>query len=386
MKELLKKKSVKISLLLIIFLVIMGIVGINARSAQRSKEYDAHIEAAEKYLSDLDYEQAIAEYTMAFEIDPKEEVVDALEQTYLAYAQTCIDAGDYEKAVGILEEGYEKIGRESLQNKIAELQAMQEEIRSQEAELQAQMQEIYERMAAEDYEGACRVVKNYNVLCGLLEELPEKKYIYFPEENGNMTGTGMGLYLFEYHGLHQDIACYYGNYVGGKREGTGVSINLVYSGGKNVFTGEWSNDAPNGHGEVIIYNYEGEAIYNTDSELLTVTRGNLVNGLWDGTVEHWLSWEGTSYEVSFTCDEGRPEDRTEEYLAMWEEGYRGSLNGIEGEREVLRNAGKYVYLSFTQRCEDGLTYVMDYSLTEGETLGIWEFATKEVVSGSKGGW
>lgn len=125
MKELLRKKSIKISLLLILLLVVMGIAGINVQSAQKSQEYEAHIAAAEKYLSDLDYEQAIAEYTMAFEIDPKEEVVDALEQTYLAYAQTCIDAGDFEKAVSILEEGYEQIGRESLQNKIAEVAALQ---------------------------------------------------------------------------------------------------------------------------------------------------------------------------------------------------------------------------------------------------------------------
>ncbi|MBD5453178.1 MAG: hypothetical protein HDR30_02475 [Lachnospiraceae bacterium] len=151
MKELLKKKSVKISLLLIILLVIMGIVSINARSAQKSREYNAHIEAAEKYLSDLDYEQAIAEYTMAFEIEPKEEVVDALEQTYLAYAQTCIDAGDYEKAVGILEEGYEKIGRESLQEMIEELQTTIEE-QQEIMEETAQDEEIKQLVESDEFQ------------------------------------------------------------------------------------------------------------------------------------------------------------------------------------------------------------------------------------------
>ena len=144
MKELLRKKSVKISLLLIILLVVMGIVGINVQSAQKNKEYEAHIAAAEKYLSDLDYEQAIAEYTMAFEIEPKEEVVDALEQTYLAYAQTCIDVRDYEKAVGILEEGYEKIGRESLQEMIEELQKIMEEI--------AQNEEIKQLVESDEFQ------------------------------------------------------------------------------------------------------------------------------------------------------------------------------------------------------------------------------------------
>ena len=136
MKELLKKKSVKISILLIILLVLMGIVGINVQSVQQSKEYDEHIAAAEKYLTELDYEQAIAEYTKAFEIDPKEEVVDALEQTYIAYAQTYMDAGDYDKAVSILEEGYGKIGRESVQNRIEEFQVIQEEMLAKGAEIQ----------------------------------------------------------------------------------------------------------------------------------------------------------------------------------------------------------------------------------------------------------
>ena len=65
----------------------VGIISINVRSAQRQREYDGHVEAAERYLTELDYEQAIAEYTLALEIEPNsEEVLNALEQTYLDYA------------------------------------------------------------------------------------------------------------------------------------------------------------------------------------------------------------------------------------------------------------------------------------------------------------
>ena len=114
MKELLQKKSVKIALLLIVMLVIMGIVGINVRSAGPKREYNRHIEAAEKYLTELDYEQAIAEYILALEIEPNaEEVLQGLEQTYLAYAQTFADSGVYERAVSILEEGYSLLGEEA---------------------------------------------------------------------------------------------------------------------------------------------------------------------------------------------------------------------------------------------------------------------------------
>ena len=140
MKELLKKNT-KIGIAVIILAVAVGIISINVRSAQRQREYDGHVEAAERYLTELDYEQAIAEYTLALEIEPNsEEVLNALEQTYLDYAQSLVDAGDYEKAVSVLEEGYEQIGRESFPNRIEEFQVMQEEMLAKEAEIQEQKQ------------------------------------------------------------------------------------------------------------------------------------------------------------------------------------------------------------------------------------------------------
>ena len=180
MKELLQKKSVKIALVIIVLLVVMGIVGINVRSAQMSKEYNAHMDAAEKYLTDLDYEQAIAEYTMAFEIEPKEEVVDALEQTYLAYAQTCIDAGDYEKAVGILEEGYEKIGRESLQNKIAEVTALQAQKQLEEEQRRIEEEQRASGMVEFPFQMTDITVMGYDLSEDYFEQIQRS----FPAEGG----------------------------------------------------------------------------------------------------------------------------------------------------------------------------------------------------------
>lgn len=151
MKELLKKKSVKIVLLLITLLVVMGIVGMNARSAQSKKEYIAHIDAAEKYLTELDYEQAIAEYTLALEIEPNaEEVLDALEQTYLDYAKSYADTGDYEKAIGILEEGYTMTERESLEEQIEEYTTWQE-IKEQEEAEAAQREEVKQLVESPEF-------------------------------------------------------------------------------------------------------------------------------------------------------------------------------------------------------------------------------------------
>ena len=144
MKELLQKKTTKIGIAVIILVVAISIISISARSAQRQREYDGHVEAAEKYLTDLDYEQAIAEYTLALEIEPNnEEVLNALEQTYLDYAQSLVDAGNYEKAVSVLEEGYAQIGRENLREKIEQMKDQQ---RQWEEKEQEQAREVFEKI------------------------------------------------------------------------------------------------------------------------------------------------------------------------------------------------------------------------------------------------
>ena len=126
MKELLRRKSVRAGLLVIVLIVAVGIAGLNVRSVQRRKEYNGHVEAAEKYLTELDYEQAIAEYTLALEIEPKsEEMLNALEQTYLAYAQSLADEGEWERAIAVLDEGVWRIGGEHLTEKREEIRKVQ---------------------------------------------------------------------------------------------------------------------------------------------------------------------------------------------------------------------------------------------------------------------
>ncbi len=122
MKELWRKKSVKAVFAVVVILAAVVIVSISAQSFERKRNYNGHIDSAEKYLAELNYEQAIVEYTLALEIEPNaEKVLDALEQTYLDYAQSLADAGDYEKAVSVLEDGYAMTGRESMQTKKEEL-------------------------------------------------------------------------------------------------------------------------------------------------------------------------------------------------------------------------------------------------------------------------
>ncbi len=169
MKELLQKKITKISIAIIILAVAIGIIGINVRSAQRQREYDLHIEAAEKYLTELNYEQAIVEYTLALEIEPNaEKVLDALEQTYLDYAQSLADAGNYEKAISVLEEGYAQTGRERLQEKLEELKTVQAQ---KEAEARRLAEEAAARMIEFPFELTDISIMGYDLFTDHYEDV-----------------------------------------------------------------------------------------------------------------------------------------------------------------------------------------------------------------------
>lgn len=177
MKELWRKKSVKAALAVIVILVVVGIVSLSVQSSQRRKDYNGHIDAAEKYLTELNYEQAIAEYTLALEIEPNsKEILNALEEVYLAYAQTYVDIEEYESAIEILKRGYEQTGRESLWAKIEELTNL----------LAQKEEEERERLLAEEEAEKQRLLEEEEERERLLAE-EEKRQKLLAEAQGQET-------------------------------------------------------------------------------------------------------------------------------------------------------------------------------------------------------
>ena len=71
--------------------------------------------AAERYLSELNYEQAIIEFDKILEVEPKN--VDA----YLGKAEAYIALGNTEAALSALREGYEQTGDERLKTRLDEM-------------------------------------------------------------------------------------------------------------------------------------------------------------------------------------------------------------------------------------------------------------------------
>lgn len=82
-----------------------------------SQNIDELLSTAQKYLIEQNYEQAVIEFNKIIELDPMNA------EAYLGLAHTYIDMGDREKAVEILEMGFEMTGDERLKALLDELTA-----------------------------------------------------------------------------------------------------------------------------------------------------------------------------------------------------------------------------------------------------------------------
>lgn len=237
MKDILNRKTTKIGIAAIILAIAIGVAGMNVRSAQRQQEYDGHMEAAQRYLAELDYEQAIVEYTLALEIEPKaEEAMDALEQTYLDYAQSLADAGDYGKAASVLEEGYAKTGRESLREKLEELKSLQAQREAEEEEMRRLEEEQAAGMIELPFELTDFNVMGYDLFDYHGAELCEAIGCPYERENG------MSEILME----SESGTLYADNVFSGAHEAVGISCSVAqgdhYEAGWSV-TMVWNLDS-----------------------------------------------------------------------------------------------------------------------------------------------
>ena len=78
------------------------------------------LDLGHKYLVELSYDKAVLEFTDAIEIDPMN--ADA----YLGLADAYIGQGDTDKAVEVLEDGFDKTGDERIKEKLDELKPAEE--------------------------------------------------------------------------------------------------------------------------------------------------------------------------------------------------------------------------------------------------------------------
>ena len=81
----------------------------------KAEELNEKLELGDKYLAALEYEQAIAVYMEAIEIDPK------CEEAYFAFVVVYVATGDYEAAEDILDKAESKLGSDAVKAKREEV-------------------------------------------------------------------------------------------------------------------------------------------------------------------------------------------------------------------------------------------------------------------------
>ena len=261
MKEIRKKKSIIMILILICVGIIAVIAGFVVRDGQKQREIQEHLELADKFLDELDYEQAIAECTAVLEIDPKNQeavkllalaregkekqdekqkeiqgyLVEAeqylekerygpaieqymaameadpdepkyqelLENTYLEYARSCMEAGNYQGAEELLDRGYQTIPTDTFLIRIEEMEKEIEEARKM---AQEQARREAEEKKRQDWEKPKNIYQWLIERLGLITKFPwtftqkedDESYIYHVYfGRDNVDGT-----FDEYYEVH----------------------------------------------------------------------------------------------------------------------------------------------------------------------------------------
>ena len=124
----------------LIIAAILIVVVLSAKSFGEKKRITDHLALGERYLSEMDYDQAIAAYLAVIEIDPNnKEAYEGLANTYMAQADALADSGDKENAIVILENAFAQMSSMQNTDNAADLESLTEKINEKTEELQNEL-------------------------------------------------------------------------------------------------------------------------------------------------------------------------------------------------------------------------------------------------------
>lgn len=334
------KKQSKLLIGIIAAIAVLAVVAISIvmTAAGGSKDtYNSHIELAQRYLDELQYEQAIAEYEAAIAIEPKNE------DAYLGLAQVYVSMGDIEKALEVLIDGYTQTGSDKIITRLKELEVeqesmlntltLQEDIVQWKAELALEEDAVFQSLIVALDSDSKEDLKDILVNSDLPSFIMKYGYKLDTISNGQEyacyifdygdTVNGEG-FRFDVHGNRdsmtmnsRNLTMYYGNWVNGLAEGEGIVLN--YGEGDDFYswdeaTGNWMEGFAEGEFEYKEYIFE----HGERTGMWEIT-GALKHSFWDGKVAAKYGEDG-SYEYSI-FSEG-----VIQQVGEWE----GSYNGVEG--------------------------------------------------------
>lgn len=276
----------------------------------KDKLIETYIGIAKEKTEEGTYEEALGTYDRLIELDRENaDMIAGLCDCLNKYIDVLMKEKRYDEIRALAE----KYGDVAMGVDFASILAKIAEIEKVDAENRAFMKKVYDLMAAQDYE-AMHEVDGSEEAGAFVERMEDDRYIYFPDGNDSLNGVGAGVYQFGEGGYY----FYYGDYAGGKRKGSGTKFINTDGGGYSVFTGAWSQDAPNGEGTLMVV---GGAASNNGQGYDYVWKGLLINGLWDGEVNFDLVQNSNNekFNLSFSAEKGIPTmNKTEAYLTeVW---------------------------------------------------------------------
>ena len=172
--ELKKQNDKKILLIVAVIVCVCAVLLAIFFAGGDSRKLKEQLNLGNKYMQEMDYEQALAAYLAAIEIDPKN--VEA----YLGAASAYEGLGDFESALDILVRGYDETGEKGLY-----LVEIGEQTHVQRIMLDMpQFQELTVNTDEENVENLLPAVGNSHfyrvILTGSGEDIPEEMQLKFP--------------------------------------------------------------------------------------------------------------------------------------------------------------------------------------------------------------
>ena len=272
------------------------------------------LDLGEKYLLELNYEQALVYFERLIEIDPMNP------RGYTGAAEAHMGMGREGDAIAVLEQGLEMTGDESFRAKITELTVSGNLVSSSDSQetgatnnnalrypddyitntseyrdmYYGRLEVLYELSLNNDIEYVKEYMRSNLGFWGpewanerrsyssaLIEtDFYSGQKLYWGETDANGRPSGFGVAMCEDGGITGSIFVYIGEWENGVRQGNGSYFGVSRVGKINSYDGQWANDLPNGWG----ISYSDYIPFEISEGEFIFTAGNVTN---------WMKHEGT---------------------------------------------------------------------------------------------
>ena len=307
LNHMLKKKNKTLIVIVFVSIILLIIVICGIRANMPERRLQKQLDLGAQYLSELKYDQAIAVYELALEIDPmsaeayigisnaylgKNEYQNAVDrlykgyeltgepsliemeaQIYLNWADWLLSAGEFQEAMQILEEGWERTGdtriRKLIDDEEEKKRQREEEIKRQEESKRRQEQydsflKKVDALLKNGDQGGMWEIDHSDEVQQLVESMEEDGLDHILYLNGGDEDAFSGETVAFYNDKGKGRLYYFGGFKNGLRNGRGRI--MFYSNHTDfeeyrsfgVFEGEWIDDLVEGIGKYS-YSYQRAA-------------------------------------------------------------------------------------------------------------------------------